>query len=197
MHEPGHKYLRDGREISFYSRQSVHTGGMLDVDMNAGGPRSREPVENIFYANRRRMTEGEYTLFVHQYARRETDNVGFEVEVDWLGDVKRFHYEKPVTGKVVVARFRYPQDSSSRQAGDSDLRAHRGPRRHGRPHPRGGGHARHVDSVDGDRPLLRLRSEVQAHRGAGHRVHPGRPPRVSPLLLLRFRKRSALKDSMR
>ena len=100
-----HKY-----EIYFGNRaRPSPSGGMLDVDMNAGRGQTREPVENIVYADRRTMKEGEYLLFVNQYARREATNVGFEVEIDWLGDIRRFSYPKSMrTGEnITVARMRY------------------------------------------------------------------------------------------
>lgn len=108
MQEPG------GGHIYYHDKRSV-TGGMLDVDMNAGGGSrhragsSREPVENIFYRSRHTMRPGEYILFVHQYAKMETIDPGFEVEIDYLGDVHRFAYSKTVRDKerIIVARFMY------------------------------------------------------------------------------------------
>lgn len=101
MVEPG------GREIFYGNRQSP-SGGQLDVDMNVSGE-TRDPVENIYYGNRMTMREGTYRLFVHNYTKRETTNVGFEVEVDCLGIVHRFVYEKPVRGgeRVIVVEFEY------------------------------------------------------------------------------------------
>lgn len=98
----------EGTHIFFANKHS-RTGGQLDVDMNAGSGRTREPVENIFYPDRSRMYAGEYTLFVHQFCARETTNVGFEVEVDFLGSVHRFAYDKAVRygEQVNVCRFRY------------------------------------------------------------------------------------------
>lgn len=77
------------------------------MDMNAGRGTTREPVENIFYASREKMLEGRYRLFVHQYSQRESTDVGFEAEMDYLGTVTRFAYDKPVKGQVVVAEFEY------------------------------------------------------------------------------------------
>jgi hypothetical protein len=106
MVEPG------GFEICFYNRRSPMEG-QLDVDMNAGGGRTREPVENIFYTSKTHLREGIYKLFVKQYARREPDDIGFEVEIDWLGDVTRYGYAKAMrTGEnVLVARFEYSRAS--------------------------------------------------------------------------------------
>lgn len=102
-----HMVEPSGYEIYYANRHSVSpSGGRLDVDMNVY-PTTREPVENIFYASRQRMREGEYRLFVHQFNRRDTVDVGFECEIDYLGQVHRFGYEQMVAGRVEVAQFRY------------------------------------------------------------------------------------------
>lgn len=102
MREPGNY------EIYFANkRQASPNGGMLDVDMNAGGGTTRTPVENIFYTNRSKMREGVYELMVNQYSQRESVDVGFDVEFDWLGSVTRFSYAKAVKGKISVAKFKY------------------------------------------------------------------------------------------
>jgi hypothetical protein len=106
MTEPGH-------EIFYAHKVSPKTGGQLDVDMNAGGRHTREPVENIFYPSMRTMTPGVYTLVVHQFSQRETDNVGFDVEIDVQGSVYRFTYPKALTHdeRVKVAKLRYSHES--------------------------------------------------------------------------------------
>lgn len=91
--------------IYFGSKVSYRTGGQLDVDMNAGGRMSREPVENIYYGKKSNMVSGEYTLSVNQFSKRETKDVGFEVEIDVLGTLHHFSYAKPVTGVVGVAKL--------------------------------------------------------------------------------------------
>lgn len=95
----------------FYATKGTTSpsGGNLDVDMNAGGGRTREPVENIFYGQRRRIREGNYTLYVHQYQQRELTDPGFEVEIDWLGEVRTFRHDRPVRQgeRVEVAVMRY------------------------------------------------------------------------------------------
>lgn len=103
MVEPDKCHIYFGNKRPAYP----HSHGQLDVDMNAGIRQTREPVENIFYGDRSRMKEGLYHLHVNQYNRRETTNVGFECEIDYLGQVHRFTYDKPVTGNVTVAKFRY------------------------------------------------------------------------------------------
>jgi hypothetical protein len=93
--------------IHFGSRVS-HTGGKLDVDMNVCNL-VRDPVENIFYSDHTRMTEGEYDLFVNNFCKRESTDVGFEVECDLLGERVNITYAKAVRDKesVRVMRFRY------------------------------------------------------------------------------------------
>lgn len=106
MVEPGH-------EIYFMNkRQRSPSGGMLDVDMNAGSGETREPVENIYYESMRTMREGSYKLFVHQFAQRELKDIGFEVEIDIKGTLHRFSYDRAVktNEKVIVAQFKYTRD---------------------------------------------------------------------------------------
>jgi hypothetical protein len=103
MKEPGY-------EIYFPNKRSLSpSGGMLDVDMNAGAGTTRTPVENIFYTSRATMRAGLYELFVHNFCKRDTTDVGFDVEFDWLGTVQRFSYAKAVKDqeKVSVVKFKY------------------------------------------------------------------------------------------
>lgn len=84
----------DGGHVYFGTRgRASPCGGTLDVDMNAGVVHSREAVENIVYGNHRHMKEGIYTVRVHSWSKRETKDVGFEVEIDLLGEV--FHFSHP------------------------------------------------------------------------------------------------------
>lgn len=103
MVEPG------GYEIFYGNRdRSSPWGGSLDVDMNVRAE-TREPVENIFYQSKARMKEGVYSLRVHSYTKRETIDVGFEVEVDIMGTVYRFAYPQavPHDKTIVVADIKY------------------------------------------------------------------------------------------
>jgi hypothetical protein len=108
-----HMVEPDRNEIHFANKGPSRLGGQLDVDMNAGGGSpgrgTREPVENIFYGSAHRMAEGTYNLFVHQYAKIETADVGFEAEIDWKGSVHRFAYPKALRQgeRVVVAELHY------------------------------------------------------------------------------------------
>lgn len=108
MREPG------GCEIYYGNKGRLSpSGGLLDVDMNVYFPLVRDPVENIAYASKEQMHEGVYTLFVHNYNGRESQDVGFEVEVDLCGAAHRFAYAKKLrTGeRVDVVSFRYTSAS--------------------------------------------------------------------------------------
>jgi len=73
-----------------YRRRLSPNGGMLDVDANGADGVRDNPVENIFYEDRRKMMKGTYSLYVHQFNRRSALNPGYEVEIDFLGTVYHF-----------------------------------------------------------------------------------------------------------
>lgn len=74
--------------------------GILDVDMNAGSGTTREPVENMAW---NRIPDGTYQFQVNQYSQRETDKVGFIVEIEYDGKVTQLSYNKAVKGTIPVA----------------------------------------------------------------------------------------------
>lgn len=91
MSEPGYY-------ISYpVKRRKSPNGGMLDVDANGGDGIMENPVENIFYAKKNTMMNGEYTLKVNQFSQREYKNAGFEVEIDIMGTVHHFVYDNPLS----------------------------------------------------------------------------------------------------
>jgi len=94
--------------IYYGNKMSRDTGGQLDVDMNVANL-VRNPVENIFYPNRAKMKEGTYRLYVHQFNRRETLDVGFEAEIQWLGETFKFAYPRALAQResIIVAEFEY------------------------------------------------------------------------------------------
>ena len=101
----------NGNSIGFSNKFSHTSGGNLDVDMNAGGSRSRTPVENITWPNKSRMQEGVYTVWVNQYTNRETCDVGFDAELEYDGTIYTFHYAKSmrIGENVSVATFKFSQ----------------------------------------------------------------------------------------
>jgi len=100
-----------GYEIYFGNRRANSScGGQLDIDMNGcDGKHSREPVENIVYSSQMTMREGTYQLWVHNYTKRESVDVGFEAEIDFRGQLYSFNYPQAVRSdqKILVAKFSY------------------------------------------------------------------------------------------
>jgi hypothetical protein len=70
--------------------------GILDVDMNAGDRQSKEPVENLSW---KKPSEGKYSILVDQFHRRETEDVGFELQVEYDGVVTNYAHLKAATEK--------------------------------------------------------------------------------------------------
>lgn len=98
--EPG------GCEI-FYRHKNGYSGGVLDVDMNAGSGKTRDAVENIIWTDPSRIRTGSYRVRVHNFARRESIDVGFEMEIEINGEIHKFNYSKMVPHRdyVDVARI--------------------------------------------------------------------------------------------
>jgi hypothetical protein len=80
------------RHEIYYGNRRIPSpnGGILDIDANGCDGIRSDPCENIFYENRSRMADGTYSLVVHQFTKRQTNDVGFEVEIDILGEVTHF-----------------------------------------------------------------------------------------------------------
>lgn len=76
--------------------------GILDVDMNAGSGHTREPVENLSWTHPR---DGVYKIMVNQYNQRETRDVGFTLEAECNGQLRRWSYSPAVRGTVDCIRF--------------------------------------------------------------------------------------------
>lgn len=99
-----------GYEIYYGNRsRKSPSGGTLDVDMNASSGQTREPVENIVYPTISSMKEGEYTVVVHNFSKRETQYVGFELELEMLGQLNHIPYAKDVRNHqtIEVVKFNY------------------------------------------------------------------------------------------
>ena len=112
-----------GHEISYQSRHA--DGGELDVDMNAGGASSNEPVENVFFGDAERGIEaakGTYKVVVQNYAyhsksleeesanRKDKAPVPFKIAVRMNDHVVEYAGECRGDGKssnVAVCAFDY------------------------------------------------------------------------------------------
>jgi len=85
-----HVYEPSGNHI-YYG----HKSGKLDVDMNAGSERIRDAVENVCW-NRQDLREGTYKICVNNYAKRETKDVGFRIELECDGVITEYSYTADV-----------------------------------------------------------------------------------------------------
>ena len=101
-----------GNLIYFSSTENHNTSGILDIDMNAGGKKSRSAVENITWTDQNKMKEGKYIVKVNNYQLRETKDVGFDVEIEYGGEIFSFHHTLPVKHQktVMVAEFTYSKE---------------------------------------------------------------------------------------
>jgi hypothetical protein len=80
----------NGDTINFRNKSFPNTTGVLDVDMNAGGGTSRSPVENIIWTNESRMSEGLYTVKIHNYAKRDMKDQGYTLQIECNGELFEF-----------------------------------------------------------------------------------------------------------
>lgn len=74
---------------------------VLDVDMNVRDP-VRDAVENLSWTAPR---DGPYRVWVNQYNRRESVDVGFEIEMLWNGETRSWRCERAVHGNVECFEF--------------------------------------------------------------------------------------------
>jgi hypothetical protein len=98
----------NGITVWFGNSKDRDTGGNLDVDMNAGGGTNRkDPVENITWPQLSQIEEGTYRVEVKNYAKRETINTGFEIQLEWQGTTYDLSHPQDLgdNKRVVVATF--------------------------------------------------------------------------------------------
>lgn len=104
-----HVFEPGGGEIYFGHKRGRSTG-TLDVDMNAYGKSdAHHPVENVTWENERNITEGVYKVVVNNYNKRMTDRVGFEVQMEYKGQVFNFAYPQALgnSKSQTVVTFKY------------------------------------------------------------------------------------------
>jgi hypothetical protein len=95
-----HLRTPNGAHISFRDRHGQ--GGHLDVDANGMDGIRPDPVENIAFNDPR---DGEYTVWVNQYSKRQNSDVGFTMQIASVGQVKEFNFPYPVSGDVKIGTF--------------------------------------------------------------------------------------------
>lgn len=99
-------------QVSFANPMDI-----LDVDMNRPhSALSRTPVENMAF---RRLLVGEIDFIVHNYQKRETSDVGFELQVDIRGQIEHLRYPQGVQHReqVHVFTYRLSEDGSITRIG--------------------------------------------------------------------------------
>jgi len=94
IHEPAGRGTGSLYNHIYFGNKNGSSGGVLDVDMNAGGGHTREPVENIVWT--RKVPDGSYRVVVNNYSQRETNDPGFVVEIESGGKLSHFSFNKIV-----------------------------------------------------------------------------------------------------
>lgn len=119
VHEPVGRGVAAVSDHIYYRNKRGWTGGHLDVDMNAGGGTTREPVENIVWSAK--PPDGAYRVVVNNYAQRETSNPGFVVEVESGAKLSHFSYDKVVrSGQNVAVVTLYVRNGAVERIDGSD-----------------------------------------------------------------------------
>lgn len=101
-----------GNRICYSSKINPKTTGKLDVDMNAGGPQSRTPVENITWTARERMEQGVYKVIVNQFNKRESADIGFVIQTECNGVINNYSYQKAVANRANVNVMTFKWDGT-------------------------------------------------------------------------------------
>lgn len=99
-------------EIYYPNRRITSpNGGVLDVDANGADGQVEHPVENIVYADSKRMQTGVYELAVHNFSRR-SDGRGFEVEIEFGGQTFSIAYDKVLRGGELITVAKMQRDAN-------------------------------------------------------------------------------------
>lgn len=99
----------NGTKINFSTHQkargytSTSMSGILDLDVTnpASQCAHKNVVENIVWADLKKMKNGTYKFVVHCYADRGSK--GFKAEIEFNGEIYSYEYNKRVVGYVPVA----------------------------------------------------------------------------------------------
>jgi len=78
-------------------------GGQLDLDNTQ--PSGKLAIENIYFADFRRLKEGNYKFWVNQFAARNSG--GFKAEIEFEGEIFTYEYNQPVRGDIPVANVTF------------------------------------------------------------------------------------------
>lgn len=93
-----------GTHIYYANRSSARTGGELDIDI-IHPSNGVVAVENITYPDRRRMIDGTYRFYVHQFSNRGGRD-GFRAEIAFDGQLYQYDYRKELRqGEIVDVAY--------------------------------------------------------------------------------------------
>lgn len=100
-----HMSVPKGSKVYFGNRRSG--GFALDVDENAGGGRTKTPVENISADKVSHISEGQYRVYVNNFHQRTSEDTGFELEFEFLGKVYNFTSAKSPKDNQTIHCFSF------------------------------------------------------------------------------------------
>jgi hypothetical protein len=80
--------------------------GQLDLDNTS--PNGKLAIENIYFADLRKMKDGVYKFWVNQFSARNSQ--GFKAEIEFDGETYIYEYNKPVIGNIQVAEVSLAND---------------------------------------------------------------------------------------
>jgi len=102
--------IEPGRNEIFFEKKDNHkTTGNLDVDII--NPNGEVAVENITWSDKRKMEEGIYQFFVHNYSHRGGRS-GFKAEIEYDGEICSFDYPRELkqNENVMVAKIEFSRE---------------------------------------------------------------------------------------
>lgn len=102
-------HVKTKNDHIFYGHKRGKCGGHLDVDMNVGKTTTREAVENLYWKDKSKMTEAVYEVYVNNFTKRETVDVGFDLQFVFGDEVMNLSYPKALRNgeSVHVLNFEY------------------------------------------------------------------------------------------
>ena len=109
-----------GHHIYFSHMDSKNRKGCLDIDDTIGGTRKKPAVENITWQNKADLQEGKYKVYVKNFSGSNTNEPGFDFEMEFMGDIYNMSYKKPVSRKenVTCVEFKYTHKGGVEFIGD-------------------------------------------------------------------------------
>jgi len=94
--EQGQHSLPGANRVGWDRRTDGLTGGKQDVDYTDAAPVGYIPIENIAFPEVRRMPEGVYNCYIHNWSRRGTNRGGFKAQIELNGVVYDYDYAPPM-----------------------------------------------------------------------------------------------------